>query len=1387
MCAPRATRATPIGLGGVPLATRAGLHVCVLLLSGIAALPASAQITPAAEGAGLPIVRNYDHRDFGAEVQNWDVLQGDNGIVYFANNAGVLEFDGRTWRVIELPSHVGVRSLARDSREHGRIYVGAMGDFGFLTPDAAGELVFKSLLPSEARRERGFNEIINPVVTTSGIYFNLRRSVCRWLDDQLRCRDTEAPISGIFAADDRAFVQQANAGLLEIVDSSVRPVPGGERFAGEDITFVLSYPVGESQRLLIGTRRFGLFLHDGQSFQPFGSDLRDPRKEDQLLGAAVLADRSLALATRLRGVLVADEHGHLRQQIDRTRGLMTNHVHAVWPDQQGGLWLALQHGISRIELGSPFSVFNESSGLEPEWREIIRHQGVLYVRGYKGLFKSSVSFDRSDPRQRTPRLQFSRVAELEPPVWSFVAIGESLLVSSRDGVHEIRGGQTRRIATYASTPMALYGARTDPSRVYVGLADGLASVRMTGGMWRDEGRIEGIDETITSIAEGQGEDLWLVARGQRIIRLRFADAPAAAGGQRLAAGRPARVFPLEPDILKGRVTVRHIANRAVFLAEDGIFEFDDTTGSFTPVVSLGGLVRAGRRSFSWIAEDPHGNLWVASRKPGAVDLLWKQPDGSYVPDNADLRQIPVWSIYPDPQGSLVWFCTPDYLLRYDPSIRSDASRFATLVRRVATEGDVTLYGGVVPSGSGAAQDAPQSGAVLGPGFNSLRFDFAAPRFDDAERNEFQSYLEGFDSGWSAWSRESSRAYTNLPEGHYRFRARGRDVRGEVGEEAVFAFTILPPWYRTTWAYFLYASLLCGCLVAARKLHVRRTRLKLERERERLELGKLRELDRMKSRFFADVSHEFRTPISLILGPVGEILEENPSPEHTRRLQLVRRNAQYLLRLISQFLDLSKLEARKMPLHVVQGEFVDDVAGIVTAFTELSVSRGVRLRFALPSSTSADWIGRCFYDRDVLEKILNNLLGNAFKFTPEGGTVSVEARRVAQHVEVVVSDSGPGIGPEHLPHVFDRFYQVDGTKSREGFGVGLSLVKELVELHRGTVEVESEPGKGTRVTVRLAVDADQFKRDEIVDPGGQVQRSSTELQPACVPCRSDATALAGGRAPCATDTQTTILIVEDHEDLRSFLREQLQPHYRVVEAGDGSEGLERAAAILPGLVLSDVMMQQMDGFELCRALKTNDRTSHIPVVLLTARAAPEDRLLGLNTGADCYVVKPFDPPELLARIRNLIDQRRLLRERFSASVVLKPSEMAVTPADEAFLSRLLVVVESNLENPEFDVEQLGRAIGLSRSQLHRKVRALTNQPPTMLIRSIRLQRAAELLARRAGSVAEIAYSVGFSSQAYFAKCFREQFHTSPREYRDAGHNTVPSGAILPGDSINMRHN
>ena len=1347
---------------------RASWALALILMGGGSLLRAA----PSADGVGRPLIHNYNRRDFGAEVQQWDVIQDARGIMYFANNAGVLEFDGRNWRLIELPSRLGVRALAIDPTGTGRIYVGAGGDFGYLSPDAAGQLQFTSLMPPEAKQDRGFDQVFTPVSAPDGrVYFQARTKLCRWFNGRIGCRDVAGALSRIFVAGRKLYVQQQGVGLMEMQDDSMRPVPGGERFAEEDVRVLLPYSPDETGGILVGLRTGELFLQRDRSFEPFAPAVRDGRVEERLLDAAVLPNGSFAFGTRLRGLLIVDRHGRLLNQIDRTAGLQDNYVHAVLADRQGGVWLALQTGASRVEVVSPFSVFDEASGLEQEWREVVKHEGSLYVRGYAGLFEASLHSSRPATNGALGSLQFHRVREIEGSVWALQPVADRLLVSSVTGIDEIRNKRPRRIISYRSTPMTMYRSRTDPRRVYVGLAEGLASLYLGDSGWQDEGRVEGIDETITSIAETRQGSLWLVSQRQRVLRVDFAASDRSRPNTRTPR---VRVYPPGGDTLTGRISIHEIGGRPVFLTDRRVAEFDEASDQFVAVPALSALTDAGRRSFSWAVEDRHGNLWIASRKPGGVDFLRRQADGSYDVDNAGLRQVLTWSVYPEEDSDVVWLCTPDYLLRYDPSIRTAIAPrdFTTLIRRVTSDEDTVVYGGApMPDAPG---DGSRGAEYVRPAFSygahSLQFDFAATAFDAPELNEYQSRLEGFDREWSTWSRVPNRIYTNLSPGNYRFLVRARDIHGQVTRDATYSFSVLPPWYRSPWAYGAYGLLFLGLLFLVRWFEIRRSQVRLKRELESMELEKLRELDGLKSRFFADISHEFRTPLTLILGPIRQMLRDSSAPQ-VQKLQLVRRNAEYLLRLISQILDLSKLEARKMRLRAAAEDLPQCVRTIIASFAPAAEAQSVELRFV---STYRQDLGdeASYFDRDVVEKILNNLVGNALKFTPHGGKVSVSlARRSAtpanepgtvqgDFAEIVVSDTGIGISEDRLPRIFDRFYQIDGTRSREGIGIGLALVKELVELHYGRITVDSAGGKGTTFVIHLPTGKSQFQPDEIISPTG-----AQTFEPVVPELSTEPEYAAASSSPDLSehDEATTVLIVEDNLGVRHFMREQLQSLYRVLEADHGAEGFDLAVFSLPDLVVSDVMMPEMDGYELCRALKGDKRTCHIPVVLLTARAGRDDRLMGLDIGADSYLVKPFDASELLVQVRNLIEQRRLLRERFSRPIVLKPSEMGVTPMDEAFLQKVLSVVQANLADPDFDVVRLGREVGLSRSQLHRKLRALTNQSPTLLIRSIRLQRAAELLRQKGGSVAEIAYRVGFSSQTYFAKCFREELGCSPKEY------------------------
>ncbi|MEO1516313.1 MAG: ATP-binding protein [Bacteroidota bacterium] len=529
----------------------------------------------------------------------------------------------------------------------------------------------------------------------------------------------------------------------------------------------------------------------------------------------------------------------------------------------------------------------------------------------------------------------------------------------------------------------------------------------------------------------------------------------------------------------------------------------------------------------------------------------------------------------------------------------------------------------------------------------------------------------------------------------------------------------------------------------------RNRLK----RKEMEAEGRAKLELMRNRYFTNISHELRTPLSLIIDPIQQLKGLVNSPHQLNLVRTVGQQAQRMLHLINQMLDLNKLEAGKMQLEAQPSQLYNSLAAIVDSFQMQAKLKSIQLRF---QSDETDL--EVYSDPDKLEKILYNLLSNALKFTPEGGEVSVLLSRETTHALITVKDNGPGISHAQQPYIFDRFYQVDdsNTRQHDGTGIGLSLAKELVELHQGSIDVKSHPGEGTSMLLRLPLGKDHLTSEQI---------ASAKVLPMAhkVVSRLGDTQLPPPAAAPSTPTssdQPILLLVEDNQELRQYLLQQLQVDYKILQATNGQEGVELALQEIPDIIISDIMMPQMDGNELCQTLKSDERTAHIPIILLTAKSSREDRITGLKNKADDYLSKPFDSVELRTRAGNLVEQRLQLRQKFAKSRKISPSEITVNSLDEAFLQRALEAIEAKMEDEQFGVEQLSMAVGMSRSQLHRKLKALTGQSTSAFLRSIRLRRAYQLLEQAAGNASEIAFQVGFGNPNYFFKCFKEEFSITP---------------------------
>jgi signal transduction histidine kinase/DNA-binding response OmpR family regulator len=513
---------------------------------------------------------------------------------------------------------------------------------------------------------------------------------------------------------------------------------------------------------------------------------------------------------------------------------------------------------------------------------------------------------------------------------------------------------------------------------------------------------------------------------------------------------------------------------------------------------------------------------------------------------------------------------------------------------------------------------------------------------------------------------------------------------------------------------------------------------------------LKETDQLKSRFFANISHEFRTPLSLILAPIEDKINSlTISPADKEDLRLVKRNADRLLELVNQLLDLSKLEAGKMQLSVREANLSEFIAVLVASFDSLAESKGVHFFKNVVAPTYT-----ILFDADKLEKIINNILFNSFKFTPTGGTVtlSIFATPDGNNLKIKIADTGKGMSKEEQTHIFTPFYQSKNTvdDGQVGTGLGLSLVNELVKLHKGEIHLTSQPNQGTTIDITLPIQKGESETNTSTTPAINTKKIITEIieeQPEAI----------------EEEHVDSILIVEDNLDLRNYIASSFKKQFTVFTGKDGEEGLSLAIEHIPNLIISDVMMPNMDGVELTEKIKSDERTSHIPVVLLTAKTDPSSRMHGYKTGADDYLSKPFSTEELHVRVANLIEQRKKLMAKFKERIEKLPDPSKHPSLDERFILKARESIENAIGDTNFSVEKLAEEMCLSRAQLFRKFKALIDTSPSEFINDIRLQKAAELIRTKADTLAQISYSVGFNEQSYFAKRFRKKFGVSPSEY------------------------
>ena len=654
--------------------------------------------------------------------------------------------------------------------------------------------------------------------------------------------------------------------------------------------------------------------------------------------------------------------------------------------------------------------------------------------------------------------------------------------------------------------------------------------------------------------------------------------------------------------------------------------------------------------------------------------------------------------------------------------------------------------------------------------NDFSFDFTALSYSQSNKNNFAYKLVGFDPDWNYIGNKKTATYTNLDEGSYEFRVKASNNNGLWNEKgASVKIQIAPAPWKTWWAYLIYILIILTILYVGRFLMLTRIRERNELKQEKRDKERLEEVNKLKLRLFTNISHDFRTPLTLITGPVEQLLKiKQQDPNAKRNLETIQRNTNILLQLINELLDFRKSESGKLSLYATYNDIVPFTENIKLSFEELALQRNISYTFTHSLPELKVW-----FDKVKFKKILFNLLSNAFKFTPDNNQIAIHISPLKSdkyaadgYVKIDVINYGKIIPDTHIKFVFDRFFQIDQQNSQTGTGIGLSLTKSLVALHKGTITVTSDEKDGTCFSIIYPLGKHHLNSDQYANT---IEKSTTNEvfnQPVYVQKELRSKEIINSNQEVRFNKElSTLLIVEDNIEVRHFIKNIFEAKYNIFEANNGLEAIDIAKTAPIDLIISDIMMPIMDGFELCKIIKTTITTSHIPIILLTAKTSPVHKGQGYKLGANAYITKPFDAHILEVRVDNLLKSRENLISKFKKDLILKPKELTITSSDEKFLEKAIQIVEKNIADSEFNVYMFTEQMNMSRSVLFRKIKALTGQSISSFIRTIKIKRAGQLLTKTSMNISEIAYEVGFNDLKYFRKCFKNEFKEVPSDYRN----------------------
>ncbi|WP_084153025.1 hybrid sensor histidine kinase/response regulator transcription factor [Pedobacter jeongneungensis] len=1045
-----------------------------------------------------------------------------------------------------------------------------------------------------------------------------------------------------------------------------------------------------------------------------------------------------------------------RYDPEQGSGLSQNSIHSIFQDLNGSMYVGTFYkGVNVVyPSATPFTVYRNSkkqqglsSNIVSAMAEDQYHNLWIGTEGgglnYVNRSKNTFTYYRSEPNNSNG-LNSNLIKTL-----CLDKTGQLLVGTHRGGLYVFNPSAQnfRKIINVKDVKNSPGGAEviaiTEDSNgmVWVGSRDGLSTLSKTNGVYAGTTVKSILEKSIRNkyiqvIFEDQAKNLWIGTRAGL-----YAYNPTL---KRITAyyQNKANTKGLKSDYINCIMQLKN-GNIGIGTALGGLSIFDYKSRKFKNYNEKDGLPNS---NVFGIIEDEEKNLWISTDK-GLSKLVTST--GKFInytkSDGLAGNNFNINSFLKD-SHSKFFFGGYDGLTAFYPK-QIDINKNVAPI----TFTGLKLFNQPVEVNGGdgilkkAIQNTPQ--ITFKHDENNFSIDFALLNYIKPEKNSYSYMLKGHSKAWTKTDVPSV-SYADLPSGNYTFMVTGNNNDGNPGGKAAsLNIIILPPFWATWWAYFIYLAFFSGLLfLIVRYLFVRAL------------LKRTEDMQKMKLNFFTYVAHEIRTPLTLILGPLENLSNQyQTDTELNRQLIPIKNNANRLMRLITELMDFRKAETGHLTLHVTEDNIIEFINEIFISFSHLAQANGIQYEFIHGQENI-----NLFFDKRQLEKVLFNLLSNAFKFCDKGGKISVSVLELDDDVTISISDNGLGIPAESLRGLFSDYFQVDEQQSHIGSGIGLALSKAIVEEHQGSIAVESTPAKNgsrgfTKFTVKLKKGKSHLKtalfdgvKDYPAHPDLYTQQAEETITVINPEKEMD---------PAAE----TILVVEDNSEIRSLITSLVGNNYQIAESENGLLGWETAVEMLPDLIICDIMMPVMDGIELCRRLKQDERTSHIPVIILTARSSHIHQVSGLETGADAYITKPFSPELLLLNVRNLLMSRQVMRQKFLKHIHLQPKELTINAVDEAFMQKLLGYIDQHIADEDFGVSELASMIGMSKPVLYKKIRQLTNLSVNDFVKSIRLKKAMELFKQNRFTIYEVAYQVGFNDPKYFSREFKKQFGKNPRAF------------------------